>query len=510
MMKSNLIHNENGIVLVTGIICLLLLMILGATAYLLSTTDVFISANYKATEQAFNDAEAGVEFAEALIEAHLRAESYLPGTTSYLPVSGSPQDIPDATDKSSDFSFDLSRMAHIGTNLYQFTSTGNAARNATSVIEATFRRKSVYDYAIFADKNIDLKTGAGVFSYNSKRSGWPIPSHGGTWDIDDTDSSPIGGVSLDDYTYSTHFAMIGSNGDGTVGDRSIEFNTDVYVDGDVKKGQKGNPPNPADIWPSEASVLANEQTSGSIGPLNYEEPQDPQDIANDPDFDNDFADYASWVDNDNGDASLVSGIESGKDLEADPYIVQNDGSITLKGKPGGANYYFGYPKGQGISLEGTDGSGNNQSLTIDASGGPVNIYIVGSLHSENGNDVIIQNTSDTNKITINITEKPGGQTEDILRLNNNTDFNPGGAPNHVVIRTDSDNTIQLDNGNDCRAVIYAPYANVQCNNGGDFFGAVRAAEVELKAGMKLYFDEALKNTDLTHEIEFTSWRQILN
>ena len=62
----NLIHrNEKGMVLATGLIFLAIIVILGATAVILTTTDLKIGSNYRASEQAFYVAEAGLEEAKA-------------------------------------------------------------------------------------------------------------------------------------------------------------------------------------------------------------------------------------------------------------------------------------------------------------------------------------------------------------------------------------------------------------------------------------------------------------
>jgi hypothetical protein len=63
---SNLIHkNEKGMVLPLGLMFLAIIAILGTTAVIVSTTDLKIGSNYRASEQAFYAAEAGLEEARA-------------------------------------------------------------------------------------------------------------------------------------------------------------------------------------------------------------------------------------------------------------------------------------------------------------------------------------------------------------------------------------------------------------------------------------------------------------
>ena len=62
----NLIHkNEKGMVLPLGLMFMAIIAILGTTAVIVTTTDLKIGSNYRASEQAFYAAEAGLEEARA-------------------------------------------------------------------------------------------------------------------------------------------------------------------------------------------------------------------------------------------------------------------------------------------------------------------------------------------------------------------------------------------------------------------------------------------------------------
>ena len=67
--------DEKGVALVTGLLLVAVLMLLGATAVMTSTTDMKINANYKTGNQAFYVAEAGTEEARAR-----RRENFTPTT----------------------------------------------------------------------------------------------------------------------------------------------------------------------------------------------------------------------------------------------------------------------------------------------------------------------------------------------------------------------------------------------------------------------------------------------
>jgi len=66
MSNIRLIHkNEKGFVLPLGLMFLAIIAILGTTAVIVTTTDLKIGSNYRASEQAFYAAEAGIEEARA-------------------------------------------------------------------------------------------------------------------------------------------------------------------------------------------------------------------------------------------------------------------------------------------------------------------------------------------------------------------------------------------------------------------------------------------------------------
>jgi hypothetical protein len=471
--------NDCGIVFIAALMCLMLLTLLSATAYLLSTTDVLVSTNYKHTEQAFNNAEAGVEFAEALIEKSLRSGAYLPENIHDI------LDIPNSGDVPSEFSFELSKMEKIGTNQYQFTSTGKASRGATAEIKAVFRQKSVYDYAIFARDKLDLKNRTGIFSYNSAYASGRVPGDS-TWDTADTDDSDGDGVSNDDEALSTHHARIGSNGDADGDD--IILNNNCFVDGDVLLGQSGDPPTEA------AAKDLGGKISGVKENLGYEEDQDPENIGADPEWVNKFPSYDEAGESLNSSA----GIAEIADYVIEPadFTVANGKHITIS-TPG--NYYF-----TQIHLE------NGDTLTIDTTAGAITIWVVGVVTGDNNSEIDIR-TPTGETFTLNVTEPVSGcSCSTIIEFKNDGNFAFNSDPNDVVIRTDSNRTVSIHNENDSKALIYAPYADVDFENGTSFFGAVRGRTVTLGNSMKVYCNEGIKNGHRTNEIEFTSWRQALN
>jgi len=62
--------NENGAVLIIGLVFLALLAMAGTTAVVMTSTDIQIGANYKTSVQAFNAAQAGIEETRARMRAN--------------------------------------------------------------------------------------------------------------------------------------------------------------------------------------------------------------------------------------------------------------------------------------------------------------------------------------------------------------------------------------------------------------------------------------------------------
>ncbi|MDO9567537.1 MAG: pilus assembly PilX N-terminal domain-containing protein [Candidatus Desulfaltia sp.] len=84
MSDIRLIHkNEKGMVLPLGLMFLAIIAILGTTAVIVTTTDLKIGSNYRASEQAFYAAEAGIEEARARLKGSSTAGNYAGDPSSY-------------------------------------------------------------------------------------------------------------------------------------------------------------------------------------------------------------------------------------------------------------------------------------------------------------------------------------------------------------------------------------------------------------------------------------------
>ena len=73
----NLIHrNEKGMVLPLGLMFLAIIAIMGTTTVIITTTDLKIGSNYRASEQAFYAAEAGIEEARVRLRGSSATSNY--------------------------------------------------------------------------------------------------------------------------------------------------------------------------------------------------------------------------------------------------------------------------------------------------------------------------------------------------------------------------------------------------------------------------------------------------
>ncbi len=211
LIKELLAKNEKGFVLPMGLIFLAILSIIGITAIVLTTMDIKIGKNYQTSEQAFHDAESGINFAMGCIQ------NCLDDGTLTLPESINGTVSISMCSRPSGFSFTLSDVTKVDDNKYFFTSTGSSSAGGAAKIEASFRKGIAINYAAFGDLLIDMKADSSIHSYDS--------------------GDFVGGEDEDDLEAddSTTEGDVGSN--GTV---SVKNNT--IIDGDVALGDDGGDP----------------------------------------------------------------------------------------------------------------------------------------------------------------------------------------------------------------------------------------------------------------------------
>lgn len=140
-------HNENGVVLVVAVMLLAVLVLVGFTAAIMTSTDSKISANYRRSNEAFFNADAGVE----TVLAYLRTN-----TVTYPTVDATPSIISGGTCPTSQctqlsltvpsgyaFSSTVNLYGYnVANRRFVFRMTGTGSNNATRTIETYIRKNT--------------------------------------------------------------------------------------------------------------------------------------------------------------------------------------------------------------------------------------------------------------------------------------------------------------------------------------------------------------------------------
>lgn len=315
------------------------------------------------------------------------------------------------------FEFDpVTRLARTSnTNAYCYRVMGRSLLSRFT-IEAVFRRASAFEKGLFGDESFDIKATGKILSY---------------------DSSVIANPTPDD---STGEAMAACNG---------EFLThqDSLIDGSLLLGE--DPDGVRATWtemPSGGTTITGEPGV----PTDRIEP-DPLGAASG-DLAADFARYAVAGQNDNLTASPPVSPPHNRLL-----LGNRDVAVLSSG-----NYYF----SQIVIKQGA-------TLTIDASAGPVNIYLSGKMEAKEGCTI-----------------------------------NTSGRPTDLSIFSNSDEALILKHEGSFKGVIYAPFADVQVRNSGDFYGSCWAGSVEMKNSGHVYVDLSIRQKFLSNKIALLSWKEI--
>ena len=282
MGKHRSPNNQNGMIMVVGLLFLSLLTLLAATAFMMSSGDMGVSAAYKNAEKSFNNAEAGIQFGIAKLEIALKSGLVLPPSGSI--------DIPGAVAPPG-FSFIISPLTIGGRNSYDFLSAGYGPSNASSKIQIGCKQAPALGYGAFGDVQVEFQSGVRLFSYDSRIVFHPVSSD------------------------STGKADVASNG-------TIYLKTGTLINGDVILGHNGE---------SAASAL-NDGTAivsgreGIPGPIVNTDPLDVRSAG----FKAEFDDVMMINDNSGYINPFLAG----------PIVENPAGGITFSGKSGGSVFYL--------------------------------------------------------------------------------------------------------------------------------------------------------------------------
>ena len=306
------------------------LIILGTTGVLTVTTDMKISSNFRENARAFYDAEAGINAIIAKINE---------GTFTW-PSTGNSQAVTVACPAGFKFNGCAGSgntsitVTNVDGTYYKFQVTGYGYNNAVKTIEVRFKRKSAFDFGLFADGAVDLKASSGIYSYNSNTTPNPNPA---------------------DYP-----SVSRGTGNGDVGSNTlVRVYNGTLIGGDVGLGASSAGVDASYTATGTPIVDGENATVGRVDP-------DPLGAVGGSLATN-FTTYSTTNDNTLTGTTGVSGtvISAG-----------NADVVNLVGKPGGSNYYI-----SDLTLN------NGATLNVNTTNGPVNIYLTGSLEAKNGSAI---------------------------------------------------------------------------------------------------------------------------
>jgi len=252
--------------------------------------------------------------------------------------------------------------------------------------------------------------------------------------------------------------------DASTGEIDIGSNTavstkmDTYVDGDLALGADDSDPPVDATWSDTGTPTINGEAGTTVG---YVDP-DPLG-ANDPTSElyDKFIDIVTTNNNVTDKMGTACPLAGATDIN-----LANGEKITLTA----GDYYI-----TSIILK------NGAILEIDATAGPVNIYLNGIVDAEDG-DLEAKNGSEINNLS---------QPTDFSIFSN--------SDQHIVFKHDSV----------FKGMVYAPNADVQLNNSAGVYGLIWGKTVGINNSGGFYFDEAIKDKYLSpdnYTINVLSWK----
>lgn len=146
--------------------------------------------------------------------------------------------------------------------------------------------------------------------------------------------------------------------------------------------------------------------------------------------------------------------------------------MTLYGKTGGSSFYV-----TEITLS------NEATLTIDTTGGPVNIYLEGNLETANDTKIKVLGNS---KATIYLSGKLTAKNDSEI---NKTERNP---PNLTIYSCSTENMV-FENDTVFAGAVFAPNATITVKNDAKIYGALWGNKIQIENDGKVYFDTSLTN-----------------
>lgn len=281
--------------------------------------------------------------------------------------------------------------------------------NARCTIEVLFVRDPALEFGVFGEEEVDLKQNGHVYSYDSSETPNPTPG----------DSTGEGDVGSNEEVIVHNNTQIDGNvglGEDGAGTEAVFTQTGIPdIAGDVVDVDR------VDIDPLGA-------IGGSLA--------------------NDFVTYSTSNDNAQAVPAIVGNVID----------LGNGESMTL----GKGDYYL-----TEINLHA------GATLEIDASAGPVNIYLHGPLDAKNGSAI-----------------------------------NLNGNPPDFTIYCDTTDSFVFKHGSLFKGSIYAPYGHIEMKNSSDVYGMLWGNTVGIKNTGEFFFDSALLEKWPSDTVSIVSWREV--
>ncbi len=345
--------------------------------------------------------------------------------------------------------FSISALSMTGPQ-YSIRSVGSGPENASAVVDVHLERGilSPISFAAFGDVKFDGKSCANVFSYDH-RSGLQPGDPG---------------------FVSSGEGDIGSNGE-------VELKNDTYIDGDVVLGaNETDPDDVADLTlPSGKHIVTGEEgvEIGWVDP-------DPLDVLEKP-----YAEKFTEVKFNNDNGAIPASLEI------------NRNTVTLTA----GDYYF-----SDILVK------KDAVLEIDASAGPVNIYVEGTVTINTGETIDIKNAG--NEVNFFLQDPPGGiGGPDIFEAKNGSFINISGDPTDFSVFSSSEGGVRFHNSSTFKGLVYAPLADeIEMNNSSDVFGAIWGSTILMHNSGDLFYDTALRDKyqTISNDLSIVAWREVRN
>ena len=419
-------NNEKGFVLPVGLMLLAIISILGTTAVTITTTDLKIGNNYRQNVQAFYDADAGVQYLlkKLAIDLDDSDSATVDLTENQISLNYSTP---------GGFFFTVpTELTSLGGNRYGFQVTGHGPNDSETAIEVVFSatRKSLFAYGLFTDGLLDLKANALIYSYDSR---------------DTPDPDPL--------TFP----------DASTGEADIGSNTEVstkmltYIDGDLGLGADTSDPPVDAIWKDTGTPILM-GSSDNVGRV------DPDPLgANDPSSElyDKFDDIVAINNN------ITAKDGSPCELAGATAITLGNGETLILTA---GDYYI-----TDIILK------SGSTLEIDATSGPVNIYLSGTLDAGEG-EIEAKNGSAINNLS---------------------------QPTDFAIFSNSSQDIIFKHSSAFKGMVYAPNAHVEMKNTAGVYGLIWGNTATIHNSGEFYFDEAIKDKYLSpnnYTIDAISWK----